>query len=59
MQKVLDYIKANGQITDKEISELLHLKKTRTFSVAKEMRDMGLIEAVGRGVNKRYIISTK
>ena len=27
MQKVLDYVKANGQITEKEISELLGLKK--------------------------------
>ena len=55
MQKILDFIEANGQITEKQISELLRLKKTRTFTVAKQMRDMGLIEVVGRGDEKRYI----
>lgn len=54
MQKVLDYIKANGQITEKEISGLLGLKKTRTFTVAKQMRDLGLVKVVGRGENKFY-----
>ena len=54
MQKVLDYIKANGQITEKEISELLGLKKTRTYTLAKQMRDLGLIKAVGRGDSKKY-----
>ena len=56
MQKVLDYIKANGQITEKEISKLLGLKKTRTFTVAKQMRDLGLIKVVGRGDSKRYLL---
>ena len=56
MQKVLDYIKANGQITEKEISELLGLKKTRTFTVAKKMRDLGLITVVGRGESKKYLL---
>ena len=54
MKKVLDYIKANGQISEKEISDLLGLKKTRTFTVAKQMRDLGLIKVVGRGESKRY-----
>jgi len=58
MKKVLDYIKANGQITENEISDLLGLKKTRTFTVAKQMRDLGLIKVVGRGENKRYILVT-
>lgn len=56
MQKVLDYIKKNGQITEKEISDLLGLKKTRTFTVAKQMRDLGLIKVVGRGDNKKYMM---
>ena len=54
MKKVLDYIKANGQITEKEISELLGLKRTRTFTVAKQMRDLGLIKVSGRGESKFY-----
>ena len=56
MQKVLNYIRANGRITDKEISGLLGLKKTRTFTVAKQMRDLGLIDVVGRGENKFYTV---
>lgn len=56
MQKVLNYIRANGRITEKEISGLLGLKKTRTFTVAKQMRDLGLIDVVGRGENKYYTL---
>ncbi|MCQ2427286.1 MAG: putative DNA binding domain-containing protein [Clostridia bacterium] len=55
MQKVLDYINANGHITDDEIGNLLDLKRTRTYTIAKQMRDLGLIEAVGRGENKVYL----
>lgn len=55
MQQVLDYIKANGQITEAEISQLLNLKKTRTYTIAKQMRDLGLIQVVGRGDGKKYI----
>lgn len=58
MQKVLSYIKANGQITDKEISDILGLKKTRTFTIARQMRDLGLIKVVGRGESKKYIMAT-
>ena len=54
MKKVLNYIKTNGQITEKGISDLLGLKKTRTFTVAKQMRDLGLIKVVGRGESKYY-----
>ena len=56
MQKVLDYIKAHGQITEKEISDLLGLKKTRTFTVAKKMRELGMIKVIGRGEGKKYLL---
>lgn len=55
MKKILDYIEENGQITDIEIQELLGLKKTRAFTLAKQMRDEGLIKVVGRGTEKRYV----
>ena len=54
MQKILDYIEENGQITELEIQELLGLKKTRAFILAKQMRDEGLIRVEGRGDSKRY-----
>lgn len=55
MQKILDYIDENGQITDNEIQELLNLKKTRAFTVAKQMRDNGLIRVEGYGSDKNYL----
>ena len=55
-QKILDYIEEHGGISDREIEMLLGLKKTRAFTVAKQMRDEGLIQAVGRGNNKKYIL---
>lgn len=55
MQKILDYIDEKGQIFEIEIQELLGLKKTRAFTLAKQMRDAGLIKAVGRGNEKKYI----
>ena len=55
MKKILDYIEENGQITDIEIQELLRLKKTRAFTLAKQMRDEGLIKVVGRAAEKRYV----
>jgi ATP-dependent DNA helicase RecG len=56
MQKVLDHIKTHGQINDGEIQTLLNLKKTRAFTLVKQMREMGLIEAKGRGKEKQYSI---
>ena len=55
MQKILDYIDENGKITDLEIQDLLGLKKTRAFTLAKQMRDEGLIKVIGRGNEKKYI----
>lgn len=55
MQKILDFIEENGQITDIEIQELLGLKKTRAFLLAKQMRDEDLIRVEGRGDSKKYL----
>jgi len=55
MKKILDYIEENGEITDFEIQELLDLKKTRAFTLAKQMQELRLIKAVGRGADKRYV----
>lgn len=55
MQKILDYIEKNGQITELEIQELLGLKKTRAFMLAKQMRDEELVRVIGRGSEKKYV----
>ena len=57
MQAILQYISEHGQITDEEIQSLLGLKKTRTFTLVKQMREMGLIIMEGRGKEKKYILS--
>lgn len=57
MRKILDYIDENGQITDREIQDLLNLKKNRAFTLAKQMRDGGVIQVVGRGSEKKYVAS--
>ncbi len=56
MQKVLDYIVAHGQITDAELQDLLGLKKTRAFTLAKQMVEKGILHTFGRGSEKRYVI---
>lgn len=56
MQKIIDYIEVNGQITDQGIQDLLGLKKTRAFTLAKQMRDDGLLGVIGRGSQKVYVV---
>ena len=53
--KVMEFIRKNGQITDAGIQSLLGLKKTRAFTLAKQMRDEGMITVIGRGKAKRYV----
>ena len=55
MQRVLEVLDQKGELTEAEIGELLGVKATRAFTVAKQMRDLGLIEARGRGRYKKYI----
>ena len=55
MQKVLDYISAHGHITDEEVQSLLGIKKTRAFELMKQMREMELVQMIGRGAEKKYL----
>lgn len=54
MQKVLDLVREKEQISEKEIRNLLGLKKTRTYVLTKQMQDMGILDISGRGENKTY-----
>lgn len=55
-EQILDFISSNGQITEDEIMDLLDVKKTRAYTIAKQMCDENLIIVVGRGVNKKYVL---
>lgn len=54
MQTVLDYLNKNGEMTDKELQELLNIKTTRSYQITRKMQEMGLIEIIGRGTDKKY-----
>lgn len=54
-EQILDLISRNGQITEAEIMDLLGVKRTRAYTLAKQMCDEKLIVSVGRGVNKKYL----
>ena len=56
MQSILDHIANNGYITDDEIGNLLHIKRTRIFTLTKQMCELEFIVVDGRGSNKKYLL---
>jgi ATP-dependent DNA helicase RecG len=55
-KEVLDYLKEHGSITEDAVRELLGIKRTRAYTIAKQMQGAGLIASHGRGAQKRYFI---
>ena len=55
-QKVLSYVQEHGKISDEELQELLDIKRTRAYLIAKEMLDKNLLAVQGRGIKKYYYI---
>ncbi len=54
MKTVMDYLAEYGEMTDEDLQELLNIKKTRAYLLARQMSENGLIEIVGRGATKKY-----
>ena len=54
MKTVMDYLEEYGEMTDEDLQELLNVKKTRAYLIARQMNGNGLIEIVGRGSAKKY-----
>ena len=54
MKTVLDYLTEYGEMTGEDLQALLNVKKTRAYLLARQMRENGLIEIVGRGAEKKY-----
>ena len=54
MKTVLDYLAEYGEMTDEDLQELLNIKKTRAYLLARQMNENGLIEIIGRGAGKKY-----
>jgi ATP-dependent DNA helicase RecG len=54
IKTVLDYLAEYGEMTDEDLQELLSIKKTRAYLLARQMHETGLIDIVGRGAAKKY-----
>ena len=54
MKMILDYLSEYKEMTDEDLQELLNVKRTRAYLISRQMQEMGLIQATGRGAEKRY-----
>ncbi len=54
MKTMMDYLAEYGEMTDEDLQELLNIKKTRAYLLARQMQENGLIDIIGRGVAKKY-----
>lgn len=54
MKTVLDYLAEYGEMTEDDLQEMLNIKKTRAYLLARQMRENGLIDIIGRGAAKKY-----
>lgn len=54
MKTVLDYLAEYGEMSEEDLQELLNVKKTRAYLIARQMSEEGLIKIVGKGAAKRY-----
>ena len=53
-KKVLEYLAIHQETDEGELQELLNIKKTRAYLLARQMVTEGLMVSSGRGVNKKY-----
>ena len=51
VEDILDQLKA---AFSEELQELLNIKKTRAYLLARQMSENGLIDIIGRGAEKKY-----
>lgn len=56
MKTVIDYLAEYGEMTDEDLQELLNIKKTRAYLLARQMNENGLIDIIGRGAVKKYLL---
>lgn len=55
-RKVIAYLHQHQQISETELQELLDVKRTRAYLIAKEMLDKQLLAVHGRGLKKYYYL---
>lgn len=54
MQVILDYIAQHGEINNEKVQEILGVKRTRAYTILKQMVDNGFVTTSGRGEAKKY-----
>lgn len=54
IKTVLDYLAEYGEMNDEDLQELLNVKTTRAYLIARQMQEADLIEIIGRGAGKKY-----
>lgn len=54
MKTVLDYLEEYDEMSEEDLQELLNIRRTRAYLLARQMQEIGLITCVGRGAAKRY-----
>lgn len=55
---VLSYLEEHKSMSEKELQELLQIRKTRAYLLSREMREEGLIVIEGRGEKKSFRLKT-
>jgi ATP-dependent DNA helicase RecG len=56
---ILSTIRSERRVTAERLSEVIHLNKSRTSSTIENLVEAGLVEAIGNGSNRSYILSAK
>ena len=56
MKTVIDYLAEYGEMTDEDLQGVLKIKKTRAYLLARQMNENGLIDIIGRGAAKKYLL---
>ena len=54
--QVFNYLAAHGEMTELDVQKLLDVKKTRAFNIIKGLREMRLVETVGKGADKKIVL---
>jgi len=53
---ILEYIKVNGSISNKECRETFKFGKTKAFGLFKNLEELKKIKKIGKGSLTRYIL---
>ena len=56
MQILLYYLKEHNEITAQAVQTLLGVKRTRAYSLIKQMKDTGLVTVLGHGENRKIVL---